>query len=246
MNQILKNKTALITGASGAIGGSIAKKLSSLGANIIATGTNKKKVDSLTKDLKTKSESIIADLSKDDEINNLYNKSIDKFKSIDILVNNAGINQDSLTIRMTKEQWDKVINLNLSATFKLSQLVVKSMMKNKWGRLIGISSIIGIGGNAGQANYAASKAGMISLHKSFALEFASRGITSNCIAPGFIESPMTDELSTEQKENMLKRIPVGYIGKPDDVANCVAFLTDENSSFITGSTININGGMLMI
>ena len=127
MNQILKNKTALITGASGAIGGSIAKKLSSLGANIIATGTNKKKVDSLTKDLKTKSESIIADLSKDDEINNLYNKSIDKFKSIDILVNNAGINQDSLTIRMTKEQWDKVINLNLSATFKLSQLVVKSM-----------------------------------------------------------------------------------------------------------------------
>ena len=246
MNQILKNKTALITGASGAIGGSIANKLSSLGANIIATGTNKKRVDSLVKGLKSKSEGIVADLSKDEEINNLYNQSINKFKSIDILVNNAGINKDSLSIRMTREQWNEVINVNLSATFKLSQLVIKSMMKNKWGRIIGISSIIGIGGNVGQANYAASKAGIISLHKSFALEFASRGITSNCIAPGFIESPMTNELSADQKESMLKKIPVGYIGKPEDVANCVAFLTDENASFITGSTININGGMLMI
>ena len=242
----LKNKTALVTGSTGAIGGSIAKKLLLLGANVIITGTNKKKIDDLRKELGPKSLSLIADLSKDKEIEDLYDQSIKKFKSIDILINNAGTNKDALSIRMTKEQWDEVININLSATFKLSQLVIKSMMKQKWGRIIGISSIIGIVGNAGQANYAASKAGMIALHKSLALEFASRRITVNCIAPGFIESPMTEVLSNEQKEIMLKKIPVGNIGKPNDIANCVAFLTDEKASFITGSTININGGMLMV
>ena len=242
----LKNKTALVTGATGAIGGSIAKKLLLLGANVIITGTNKKKIDDLRKELGPKSLSLIADLSKDKEIEDLYDQSIKKFKSIDILINNAGTNKDALSIRMTKEQWDEVININLSATFKLSQLVIKPMMKQKWGRIIGISSIIGIVGNAGQANYAASKAGMIALHKSLALEFASRGITVNCIAPGFIESPMTEALSDEQKEIMLKKIPIGNIGKPEDIANCVAFLTDEKASFITGSTVNINGGMLMV
>ena len=242
----LKNKNALITGASGAIGGSIAKKLSILGANIIFTGTNKKKIDDLKKKLGPNSLGLTADLSKDEEIDNLCNEAIKRFKSIDILVNNAGINRDALSIRMKKEQWNEVININLSANFKLSQLVIKSMIKQKWGRIIGISSIIGLGGNIGQANYAASKAGMIALHKSLALEFASRGITVNCIAPGFIESPMTEALSDEQKEAMLKKIPVGSIGKPEDIANCVAFLTDEKASFITGSTININGGMLMV
>ena len=242
----LKNKTALVTGATGAIGGSIAKKLLLLGANVIITGTNKKKIDDLRKELGPKSLSLIADLSKDKEIEDLYDQSIKKFKSIDILINNAGTNKDALSIRMTKEQWDEVININLSAAFKLSQLVIKSMMKQKWGRIIGISSIIGIVGNAGQANYAASKAGMIALHKSLALEFASRRITVNCIAPGFIESTMTEVLSNEQKEIMLKKIPVGNIGKPNDIANCVAFLTDEKASFITGSTVNINGGMLMV
>ena len=242
----LKNKTALVTGATGAIGGSIAKKLLLLGANVIITGTNKKKIDDLRKELGPKSLGLIADLSKDKEIEDLYDQSIKKFKSINILINNAGTNKDALSMRMTKEQWDEVININLSATFKLSQLVIKSMMKQKWGRIIGISSIIGIVGNAGQANYAASKAGMIALHKSLALEFASRRITVNCIAPGFIESPMTEVLSNEQKEIMLKKIPVGNIGKPNDIANCVAFLTDEKASFITGSTVNINGGMLMV
>ena len=245
-NLTLKNKNALITGASGAIGGSIAKKLSTLGANIIFTGTNKKKIDDLKKKLGPNSLGLTAALSKDEEIDNLYNEAIKRFKSVDILVNNAGINRDALSIRMKKEQWNEVININLSANFKLSQLVIKSMIKQKWGRIIGISSIIGLGGNIGQANYAASKAGMIALHKSLALEFASRGITVNCIAPGFIESPMTEALSDEQKEAMLKKIPVGSIGKPEDIANCVAFLTDEKASFITGSTININGGMLMV
>ena len=245
-NLNLKNKSALVTGASGAIGESIAKKLYSLGANVIVTGTNKKKVMDLEKKLGSKSLGVVADLSNDDDINNLYSSSIKKFKSVDILVNNAGTNQDALSIRMTNKQWDEVINVNLSATFKLSQLAIKSMIKKKWGRIIGISSIIGVGGNIGQANYAASKAGMIALHKSLALEFASRGITANCIAPGFIESPMTNTLSDEQKEIMLKKIPLGTIGKPEDVANCVAFLTEEKSSFITGSTVNINGGMLMV
>ncbi|MBK47578.1 MAG: 3-oxoacyl-[acyl-carrier-protein] reductase [Pelagibacteraceae bacterium] len=245
-NLILKNKTALITGASGAIGSSIAKKLSSLGANLVITGTNKKKIDDLKKKLGPNCEGLIADLSKTEDIQNLYNQSIKKFKSIDILVNNAGINKDSLSIRMSKNEWDEVININLSSAFKLSQLSIKSMIKKKWGRIIGISSIIGIGGNIGQSNYAASKAGMIALHKSLALEFASRGVTANCIAPGFIESPMTEALSDEQKEMMLKKIPVGSVGKPEDIANCVAFLTDEKASFITGSTININGGMLMV
>ena len=191
----LKNKTALVTGASGAIGGSIVKKLSLLGANVILTGTNKKKIDDLKKKLDSNCIGLIADLSKDKEIGDLFEQSIKKFKSVDILVNNAGTNKDALSIRMTKEQWDEVININLSATFKLSQLAIKSMIKQKWGRIIGISSIIGLGGNIGQANYAASKAGMIALHKSLALEFASRGITVNCIAPGFIESPMTEALS---------------------------------------------------
>ena len=245
-NLNLKNKTALITGASGSIGGSIAKKLSSLGANVIITGTNKKKIDELKKKLKPNNLAIIADLSKDTEIENLSEKSIKKFNSVDILINNAGINKDALSIRMTKEQWDEVININLTAAFKLSQLAIKSMIKQKWGRIIGISSIIGLGGNIGQANYAASKAGLIGLHKSLALEFASRGITVNCIAPGFIESPMTEALSNEQKEIMLKKIPIGNIGKPEDIANCVAFLTGEKASFITGSTVNINGGMLMV
>ena len=242
----LKNKTALITCASGSIGGSVAKKLSLLGANVIITGTNKEKIDDLKKKLKPNNLAITANLSKDAEIENLYEKSIKKFKSVDVLINNAGINKDALSIRMTKEQWDEVININLTAAFKLSQLAIKSMLKQKWGRIIGISSIIGIGGNIGQSNYASSKAGMIALHKSLALEFATRGITINCIAPGFIESPMTEALTDEQKEIMLKKIPVGKVGKPDDIANCVEFLTGENASFITGSTVNINGGMLMV
>ena len=242
----LKNKSALVTGASGAIGSAIAKKLSSLGANLILTGTNQKKIDNLKKELGKNTIGVTANLLKDKEIENLYEESIKKFKSIDILINNAGTNKDALSIRMTKEQWNEVININLSATFKLSQLAIKSMIKQKWGRIIGISSIIGVGGNIGQANYAASKAGMIAMHKSLALEFASRGITANCIAPGFIESPMTQELNEDQKINMLKKIPVGSVGKPEDIANCVAFLTDEKASFITGSTVNINGGMLMV
>ena len=242
----LKNKTALVTGASGAIGGAIARKLSSLGANLIITGTNTDKLNKLKKELSSNTISLSADLSKDNEIDDLYKQSCKKFKSIDILINNAGTNKDALSIRMTKEQWNEVININLSSTFKLSQLAIKSMIKNKWGRIIGISSIIGVGGNIGQANYAASKAGMIAMHKSLALEFASRGVTVNCIAPGFIKSPMTEGLSGEQRAIMLKKIPVGEVGKPEDIANCVAFLTDEKASFITGSTVNINGGMLMV
>ena len=245
-NTQLKNKVALVTGASGAIGSAIAKHLNDLGCKIISTGTNKEKIIKLSKSLRNDSLSVTADLSKEKDIISLFNQSLKKFNKIDILVNNAGINQDALSIRMSYDQWAKVIELNLTAAFKLSQMAIKSMIKKKWGRIIGISSIIGLGGNIGQANYAASKAGMIGMHKTFALEVASRGITVNCIAPGFIESPMTQALSQEQKDLMLKKIPVGKVGTPDDVARCVAFLTSDKASFITGSTININGGMLMV
>ncbi len=241
-----ENKVALITGSTGAIGSAIAKELSSLSYTTILTGTNSTKISKLSKSLGSNSYGIKADLTKDNEVENLFDQAIKKFKKIDILVNNAGINKDALSIRMSGDQWNEVIQLNLSSTFKLSQMVIRNMIKQKWGRIIGISSIIGIGGNAGQANYAASKAGMIGMHKSLALEVASRGITVNCIAPGFIESPMTQALSEEQKSLMLKRIPVGKVGVPQDVARCVAFLTSEKASFITGSTININGGMLMV
>ncbi len=239
------NKIVLITGSTGAIGSAIAKELSSLGYSTILTGTNSTKISKLSKSLGSNSFGIAADLSKNKDIENLFDQAIKKFKKIDILVNNAGINKDALSIRMSDNQWNEVIQLNLSSTFKLSQMVIRNMIKQKWGRIIGISSIIGIGGNAGQANYAASKAGMIGMHKSLALEVASRGITVNCIAPGFIESPMTQALSEEQKSLMLKKIPVGKVGTPEDVARCVAFLTSDKASFITGSTININGGMLM-
>lgn len=247
MNKIgLKNKVALITGATGSIGGAIAKHLNNLGCQIIQTGTNSEKITKLSKSLSKDSLGIVADLSKNKDIKNLFDQSLKKFKKIDILVNNAGINKDALAIRMSDDQWNEVIQLNLTASFKLSQMAIKSMIKQKWGRIIGISSIIGVGGNAGQANYAASKAGMIGMHKSLALEVASRGITVNCIAPGFIESPMTQALSNEQKNIMLKKIPVENIGTPEDVARCVAFLISDKASFITGSTVNINGGMLMV
>jgi len=246
INNQLKNKNALITGASGSIGSAIAKKLSSLGYTTILTGTNNEKIKKLSKSLGKNSFGIIADLSKESSIKSLFDQILKKFKKIDILINNAGINKDSLAIRMNDDQWNEVIQINLTSAFKISQMAVKTMIKQRWGRIIGISSIIGIGGNIGQSNYAASKAGMIGMHKSLALEVASRGITVNCIAPGFINSPMTQALSDDQKDLMLKKIPVGKIGIPDDIANCVAFLTSEKSSFITGSTINVNGGMLMV
>ena len=245
-NKNIKDKVALVTGATGAIGTSISKKLSDLGAKVIITGTKSEKVKALSKSLSNGTLGVTANLSDGKDIKKLFDESIKKFKKIDILINNAGINRDSLSIRMSQDQWDEVIQLNLNSTFQLSQLVVKSMIKERWGRIIGISSIIGLGGNIGQSNYAASKAGMIGMHKSLALESASRGITVNCIAPGFIKSPMTEAIPEDQKNILLKKIPVGKIGKPEDIANCVEFLTSENASFITGSTININGGMLMI
>ena len=245
-NTSLKNKIVLVTGASGAIGSAIVRHFDVLGCKVILTGTNSEKIAKLSKSLSNDSLSVIADLLKDKDLNNLFDRSLKKFKKIDILINNAGINKDALSIRMSDEQWNDVIQLNLTAAFKLSQMAIKSMIKQKWGRIIGISSIIGVGGNAGQANYAASKSGMIGMHKSIALEVVSRGITVNCIAPGFIESPMTQALSKEQKDLMIKKIPVGRVGTPDDVARCVAFLAGEKASFITGSTININGGMLMV
>ena len=240
------NQRILITGSTRGIGKSLSELFLQSGADVILTGTNNDEVNELNENNDNPNKRYLQlDFNSEPSIETFLDK-IGNIGKIDVLINNAGINKDALSIRMTKEQWDEVININLTAAFKLSQLAIKSMLKQKWGRIIGISSIIGIGGNIGQSNYASSKAGMIALHKSLALEFATRGITINCIAPGFIESPMTEALTDEQKEIMLKKIPVGKVGKPDDIANCVEFLTGENASFITGSTVNINGGMLMV
>ena len=242
----LKDKTALVTGASGGIGASIASALHKQGAKVCITGTNQEKLNQINQEASMVYSQVVCDLSNREDLKKLIPSAEEELGKIDILVNNAGINKDQLAMRMQDEIWDKVIQTNLYASFYLSKLVIKGMMKQKFGRIIQISSVVAFTGNPGQSNYVASKAGLIGLTKSLALEVASRNITVNCIAPGFIESPMTEALSDEQKEAMLKKIPVGSIGKPEDIANCVAFLTDEKASFITGSTININGGMLMV
>ena len=241
----LKKKTCLITGASGAIGGAIANKLSSLGANVILTGTNKKKIEDLEKKLGPNSLGLIADLSKDEEIDNLYNESIKKFKSIDILVNNAGVNVDNLSLRMKDEEWKKVIDKNLTSTFLLSKYAIKKMLKNKFGRVINITSIVGHTGNLGQANYSASKAAIVGMSKSLAIEYAKKNITVNCVSPGFIVSDMTMNIADKVKLYLTSRIPMGKLGTGEDVSNCVAFLSSEQASYVTGETIHVNGGMYM-
>ena len=250
-NALKKSYKSIIIGVIGGYIGTLVHLplpwlLGALLLNLVVSFTSYKITFDAIKNSNSKLKIMVMNLDLDKDFNSLCDQSIKKFKKVDILINNAGINKDALSIRMSSEQWNKVIQLNLTAAFKLSQMAIKSMIKQKWGRIVGISSIIGVGGNAGQVNYAASKAGMIGMHKSLALEVVSRGITVNCIAPGFIESPMTQALSKEQKDSMLKKIPVGKVGTPDDVARCVAFLTSEKASFITGSTININGGMLMV
>ena len=241
----LEGRSALVTGASGAIGSAIAKKLSSLGANLILTGTNQKKIDNLKKELGKNTIGVTANLLKDKEIENLYEESIKKFKSIDILINNAGTNKDALSIRMTKEQWNEVININLSATFKLSQLAIKSMIKQKWGRIIGISSIIGVGGNIGQANYAASKAGLIQLTQALALEWAKNQIRVNAIAPGYVLTEMNQEFfekNSSASESIVRNIPQRRIGTPEELTGALLLLASDASSYMTGSTIVVDGG----
>ncbi len=236
---LLKDKVALITGATGGIGEAIAKTFKDMGAVVVITGRNEAKL----KELGDGFIPIAADVSKPGEADRLVKETIEKAGKIDILVNNAGITKDTLLMRMTDEQFDDVINTNLRACFQLCRAAIMPMMKNKFGRIINMASVIGTIGGPGQANYAASKGGIIAMTKSIAAEVASRNITANCIAPGFIKTAMTDVLPEELKEAYLKQIPAGRFGEPADVANVALFLASDAASYINGQTIHVNGAM---
>lgn len=236
------NQNILVTGASGAIGGAIARSLHSLGGHIYLSGSNEEKLTNLAQELGERCTVKVCNLSDSDACAEL----IAGIEQLEILVCNAGITKDGLSIRMKDEDFSAVIDVNLKANFILNREAIKKMMKNRYGRIINIASVVGVSGNPGQANYCASKAGLIGMSKSLAQEVASRGITINCVAPGFIESNMTDALTVEQKDLIMQKIPQKTFGKPIDVASTVAFLASNTSSYITGQTFHVNGGMLMV
>ena len=239
----LRNKKIIVTGASGGIGFSIIEKLNNNGANILATGTKIEKLE----DLKKKFENIKIlkfDISESEKIENFIEKAADELGgSLDCLINNAGVTQDNLAIRMSFEEWKKVIDINLSSVFLLSKFAIKKMLKNKSGKIVNITSVVGHTGNIGQANYAASKAGMIGMSKSLALEYGKKNIKVNCVSPGFIKSDMTDKIGENFKKILEDKISLGRLGSPDDVANTVIFLSSGLADYITGETIHVNGGM---
>ena len=244
----LKNKIAIVTGASQGIGKIIAFELAKSGAHVVCISRNKKEIESTVDEITQnngKASSFPCDVSASDAFMKIILEIIEKNDKIDILVNNAGITRDSILVRMSNEDWDDVINTNLKGAFSCTKAVMRYMMKNKFGRIINITSIVGLTGNAGQANYAASKAGLIGMTKSIAKEVASRGITANCIAPGWIETSMTDILNEEVKNKLLSQIPVGKIGSPDDIANTVIFLASDEAGYITGQTITVDGGRII-
>ena len=242
----LKNKVVLITGSTGGIGASIARKMHSKGARLILSGTRQESLNSLASEFNNDAKAIVTDFNVKDDILSLAQKAEECFGQVDILINNAGITADNLFMRMKDEDWEKVININLTAGMRLTRQLIKGMIKKRFGRIIFISSVVGYTGNAGQTNYSASKSALVGLTKSIALEVASRGITCNLIAPGFISTPMTDKLSDEQKDKIIKNIPVNRLGIPDDIANACLYLASDEASFITGTTLHINGGMSMI
>ena len=242
----LSNKCALVTGASGGIGGAIAKALYSQGSKVALSGTRVEPLRALAEELGDRAYVVPCNLSDVDAVKALSKTAADQMGGIDILVNNAGITRDNLFVRMSDEDWQQVLDINLTSTMHLMKSVMRTMMKQRFGRIINITSIVGVTGNAGQVNYAASKAGMIGMTKSFAQEIASRGITANCIAPGFIETAMTAELPEAVIKNMLGSIPQGRMGNADEIAATVAFLASNEASYITGQTLHVNGGMAMI
>ena len=239
-----KNKKILITGATGGIGTDLVKKFSLLDGNILATGTNNTKLENLKKNF-PKIEVLKFDISEHSKIENFIEDVVEKIDGLDILVNNAGITQDNLSLRMKEDEWKKVVDINLSSTFYMCKYAIKKMLKNKYGRIINISSIVGHTGNLGQSNYSASKAGMIAMSKSLAIEYAKKNITINCVSPGFIETKMTEKINDSFKEILLSRIPMNKLGNGEDVSNTVAFLASDSASYITGETIHVNGGMYM-
>lgn len=242
----LTGKTALVTGASGGIGGAIAKALHGAGATIAIHGTRREALDTLAAELGSRVHVLPANLSKPEEVEQLAKDAEAAMGSLDILVNNAGITKDGLILRMKDEDWDAVINVNLTAAFRLCRAAVKGMMKRRSGRIVNITSIVGVTGNPGQANYCASKAGMIGLTKSLAQEVASRNITVNAVAPGFIATAMTDELNDDQKARINVSIPAGRMGTSEEIAAAVLYLASAEAAYVTGQTLHVNGGMAMI
>ncbi len=240
----LKNKKVLITGATGGIGNCLVEKFNQLGSSIVATGTNEVKLN----DLKKKYPNTIIEkfkLDKHDKIENFIEDISKKLGGLDILVNNAGITLDNLSIRLTEENWKKVLDINLTSSFLMCKYAIKKMLKNKYGRIINITSIVGHTGNLGQANYAASKAGIVAFSKSLAIEYAKKNINVNCVSPGFIKTDMTEKINEEFKKTLISKIPSGDLGTGEDVSNCVAFLASDMAKYINGETIHVNGGMYM-
>ncbi len=242
----LNGKNALITGASGGIGKAIAETLHASGARLTISGTRMEPLEELAKSLGDRVHIISCDLSNGVEVENLSKGAQEKMGSVDILVNNAGITRDNLFLRMTDEDWASVLEVNLTSTMKLCRGVLRGMMKSRWGRIVNIGSVVGSTGNPGQGNYAASKAALVGMSKSLANEVASRGITVNCIAPGFVKTAMTEKLNEKQQEAIKLQIPAGRMGEVSDIAFAALYLASEEASYITGSTLHINGGMAML
>ena len=241
----LENKKIIITGATGGIGNSIVKKLSESGAKILATGTRLEKLEELKSKFKN-TDILKFDISKGEEIEEFIENATKQLGGgLDCLINNAGITQDNLAIRMNIDEWKKVIDINLTSTFLLSKFAIKKMLKNKYGKIINITSVVGHTGNLGQANYTASKAGIVAMSKSLAIEYAKKNININCISPGFIKTEMTDKIEEKFKEAIISKIPSSRLGEPEDVANAVLFLASDQSNYINGETIHVNGGMYM-
>ena len=242
----LTGKTALVTGASGGIGEAVARALHAQGATVVLHGTRAEKLEALQKDLGARAFALAVDLSDRDAVAGLVDAASALAGPISILVNNAGITRDGLLMRMKDDDWDSVLEVNMTASMSLCRAATRGMMKARTGRIISISSVVGVTGNAGQTNYAASKAGMIGFSKSLAAEVASRGLTVNVVAPGFIETPMTDVLDESQKSALLTRVPAGRLGHADEIAAAVAFLASDEAAYITGATLHVNGGMAML
>jgi len=239
-----KNKKILVTGATGGIGSALVQKFLSLEGSVIATGTKEAKLEELKKTY-PKIKTLKFDISEHSQIEEFIDKAYSELDGIDILINNAGITVDNLSLRMKSEEGQKVIDINLSSTFYMCKYAIKKMLKNKYGRIINITSIVGHTGNLGQANYSASKAGIVAMSKSLAIEYAKKNITVNCVSPGFIQTNMTDKINESIKEVLTSRIPMNKLGNGEDVSNTVAFLASEAASYITGETIHVNGGMYM-
>jgi len=241
----LKKKNIIVTGASGGIGNAIIKKLSEAGANILASGTRIEKLEELKKNFEGL-KILKFDISQSDKIEEFIENATNELGgSLDGIVNNAGITQDNLAIRMSLDEWQKVININLTSTFLMSKFAIKKMLKNKSGKIVNITSVVGHTGNLGQANYTASKAGIVAMSKSLAIEYAKKNININCISPGFIQTAMTDKIDDKFKEVIISKIPSARLGEPDDIANAVLFLSSDQSNYINGETLHVNGGMYM-